>query len=433
MTGSTTFPLAIVPSHRAWRPGSCRSVSTRGLTLLPALLALLLATVSTAHAQSKEQWRAQRLRMVREDIEREGISNPRVLAAMRSVPRHEFVPGNLRASSYVDTALAIGKQQTISPPFVVAYMTETLDPQPEDKVLEIGTGSGYQAAVLAETVKEVYSIEIVESLGKSAAERLKRLGYKNVTCKVGDGYLGWAEHAPFDKIIVTCSPEKVPQPLIDQLRDGGRMIIPLGERYQQVFHRFEKRDGQLVDEQLIPTLFVPMTGRSEDQRAVLPDPLRPSIRNGDFTLDANEDGLPDEWHYQRQSTRVVAPGSTDNWCIALDNEELGRLAQALQGGSIDGARIRSIQFACRYRTDGIRPGSQRHERAGASIHFYDAQRRVIGEETLGPWSGTTDWTDISRRFAVPQEAREFIVRIGLNGATGRLWVDEISLTLSHQK
>src|SRR5262249_14748693 len=159
-------------------------------------------------------------------IEREGVTNPLVLASMRQVPRHEFVLTGYRKDAYFDTALPIGEKQTISPPYVVAYMTEVIDPRPQDRVLEIGTGSGYQAAVLANIVKEVYSIEIVESLGRSAAERLHRLKYNNVKTKVGDGYLGWPEHAPFDKIIVTCSPENVPKPLIDQLKEGGRLLVP---------------------------------------------------------------------------------------------------------------------------------------------------------------------------------------------------------------
>src|SRR5262249_1764857 len=150
-----------------------------------------------------------------------------------------FVDPNMKKDAYVDTALPIGYKQTISPPFVVAYMTQTIDPQADDRILEIGTGSGYQAAVLSNLCKEVYSIEIVPQLGRLAASRLKQLSYDNVTTKVGDGYQGWAEFAPFDKIIVTCSPESVPQALIDQLKDGGKLLIPLGERYQQVFHVFE--------------------------------------------------------------------------------------------------------------------------------------------------------------------------------------------------
>ena len=197
-------------------------------------------TAECADAQRTDPYRDARYRLVADYIEREGINNPRVLASMRQVPRHEFVAPHDKKDAYVDAALPIGHKQTISPPYVVAYMTQTIDPQPEDRVLEIGTGSGYQAAVLSNLVKEVYSIEIVEQLGKTAAERLHRLKYTNVKTKVGDGYLGWEEYAPFDKIIVTCSPENVPQALIDQLKDGGRLLVPLGERYHQVFHQFEK-------------------------------------------------------------------------------------------------------------------------------------------------------------------------------------------------
>ncbi len=180
-----------------------------------------------ARAPTEEEFRTRRMRMVDEEIVAAGVKNPRVIAAMRATPRHEFMPASLWPNAYYDMALPIGERQTISPPFIVAYMTEALDPQPKDKVLEIGTGSGYQAAVLSGLVQEVYTIEIVKLLGERAAKVLKRLNYANVHAKVGDGYLGWPEHAPFDKIIVTCSPEKVPQPLVDQLKEGGRIVIPV--------------------------------------------------------------------------------------------------------------------------------------------------------------------------------------------------------------
>ncbi len=166
-------------------------------------------------------------------------------------------------------------------------MTECLAPQPEDRVLEIGTGSGYQAAVLSPLVQHVYTIEIVESLGHQAAPTLKQLHLDNVSAKVGDGFLGWAEYAPFDKIIVTCSPENVPPALVQQLRDGGRMVIPVGERYQQTMYLFRKENGELRREALRPTLFVPMTGQAEQDRDVQPDPTQPLLRNGDFEADAN--------------------------------------------------------------------------------------------------------------------------------------------------
>ncbi|MGL6193564.1 MAG: protein-L-isoaspartate(D-aspartate) O-methyltransferase, partial [Thermoguttaceae bacterium] len=228
------------------------------------------------------------------------LTNERVLAAVMRIPREKFVPPLHREMSYRDTALPIGNAQTISPPYIVTYMTEQLDPQPEDKVLEIGTGSGYQAAVLSLLVKEVYSIEIVEPLGKRAAQTLKKLGFKNVFTKVGDGYKGWPDAAPFDKIIVTCSPESVPQPLIDQLKEGGTMIVPVGERYQQLFYLFTKVNGELEKQPLTPALFVPMTGEAETNRVVLPDPKNPKLVGGDFE-ETSDTGHPTGWHYARNA------------------------------------------------------------------------------------------------------------------------------------
>lgn len=191
------------------------------------------------------------------------ITNPCVLEAMRRVPRHLLVPENLRPSAYEDSPLPIGHGQTISQPFIVAFMTEKLDPQPEDRVLEIGTGSGYQAAVLAELVAEVFTIEIIPELAARAEQDLAELGYKNIHVRVGDGYLGWPEAAPFDAIIVTCAPENIPTPLVDQLREGGRMILPVGGERQEL-HLLTKRDGTIQTESVLPVRFVPMTGRARE-------------------------------------------------------------------------------------------------------------------------------------------------------------------------
>ncbi len=208
-----------------------------------------------------------RRRMVTEQLVSRGISNPRVLEAMRRVPRHEFVPALMRPAAYTDRPLPIGHDQTISQPYIVAFMTEALDPKPADRVLEIGTGSGYQAAVLAGLVAQVYTIEIVAPLGERARADLARLKYTNVHVRVGDGYEGWPEHAPFDAIIVTCSPEHVPQPLVDQLRDGGRMIIPVGSpMLGQELVLLEKRAGAVVKREVMPVRFVPMTGKAQDRR-----------------------------------------------------------------------------------------------------------------------------------------------------------------------
>jgi protein-L-isoaspartate(D-aspartate) O-methyltransferase len=182
---------------------------------------------------------------------------------MSSVPRHEFVLPALRAQAYADHPLPIGFGQTISQPFIVAFMTQQLDPKPTDRVLEIGTGSGYQAAVLAGIVREVYTIEIVEELAARAAADLKRLGYTNVHVRAGDGYRGWGEAAPFDSIIVTCAPERVPQPLMDQVKEGGKIIIPLGPLWTQELVLLHKQNGKLEKHAVLPVQFVPMTGKAQ--------------------------------------------------------------------------------------------------------------------------------------------------------------------------
>jgi protein-L-isoaspartate(D-aspartate) O-methyltransferase len=199
-----------------------------------------------------------------------GITNGRVLAAMGKVPRHEFVPEPQRARAYEDHPLPIGHGQTISQPFIVAFMTEQLEPKPTDRVLEIGTGSGYQAAVLAELVAQVYTIEIVEDLARRAAADLKRLGYTNIYVRAGDGYQGWPEAAPFDAVIVTCAPERVPQPLVDQLKEGGHIIIPVGEHWNQQLVLLRKQQGKVEQRAVLPVQFVPMTG--EAQRKPEPKP-----------------------------------------------------------------------------------------------------------------------------------------------------------------
>ena len=187
-----------------------------------------------------------------------GIRSERVLAAMRTVPRHLFVPDSLRDRAYDDTALPIGLGQTISQPFVVAAMTELLDAGARDRVLEIGTGSGYQAAVLAELAGEVYSIELEAELARTAADRLRGLGYRNTVVKQGDGYTGWKEKAPFDRIIVTAAPPAIPRPLIEQLKPGGRLVAPVGVEDQWIHVVEKRRDGRVSDRAVLPVLFVPM-------------------------------------------------------------------------------------------------------------------------------------------------------------------------------
>jgi protein-L-isoaspartate(D-aspartate) O-methyltransferase len=192
------------------------------------------------------------------------ITHQATLAAMAAVPRHAFVPEKLRAQAYADAPLPIGHGQTISQPFIVAFMTAALDPQPGEKILEIGTGSGYQAAVLAAMRVKVFSIEIIEALGRAAEKTLREQGYGQVRVRIGDGYAGWPEEAPFDAIMVTCAPEAVPQPLIDQLKVGGRMIIPVGGPFAQELVLLEKTADGLRRTRVLPVRFVPMTGKARE-------------------------------------------------------------------------------------------------------------------------------------------------------------------------
>jgi len=207
-----------------------------------------------------------RHQMVEKQIEARGVTDLRVLEAMRRVPRHEYVPARYRAGAYSDSPLPIGLNQTISQPYIVALMTELLQPEPGDRLLEIGTGSGYQAAVAAELVSEVYSIEIIPELARSAAERLERLGVSNVFVRAGDGYLGWPEQSPFDGILVTAGADHIPQPLIDQLKPGARMIIPVGDLPSfQILKVVEKLHGGEVEiRDIIPVRFVPLRRNDQD-------------------------------------------------------------------------------------------------------------------------------------------------------------------------
>lgn len=197
--------------------------------------------------------------MVARQLRGRGISDARVIRAMSSVPRDKFVPKEWRTSAYEDRPLPIGYGQTISQPYIVAFMTEQLQPKRDQRVLEIGTGSGYQAAILSGLVAEVYTIEIIKPLAERAEAVLRELDYKNVHVKTGDGYKGWPEHAPFDAIIVTAAPDHVPPPLIEQLKEGGRMIIPVGKSGAQKLYLLEKRNGQTRQTAVIPVRFVPLT------------------------------------------------------------------------------------------------------------------------------------------------------------------------------
>lgn len=213
-----------------------------------------------AATPTEEQFTKQRQRMVERQIRARGIRDQAVLEALRKTPRHRFVPETYKHLSYEDHPLPIGRDQTISQPFIVAYMTEAAKISSQDKVLEIGTGSGYQAAILSEIAKEVYSIEIIPELAERARQTLGDLGYKNIQVRAGNGYLGWPEHAPFDAILVTAAPDEIPKALVEQLAVNGKMVIPVGVGDQEMVIITKTKDG-VVEKRTMPVRFVPMTGK----------------------------------------------------------------------------------------------------------------------------------------------------------------------------
>ncbi|MFP4212749.1 MAG: protein-L-isoaspartate(D-aspartate) O-methyltransferase [Desulfohalobiaceae bacterium] len=225
-----------------------------------AALIVLLGWSLPLQAQEEQQWQGQAREMVQEQLQARDIKDPDVLQAMQEVPRHKFVPRLYQELAYQDRALPIAEDQTISQPYIVALMTQLAEVEAQDKVLEIGTGSGYQAAVLAELAQEVHSVEIIPELAREAEETLQELGYENVRIKPGDGFQGWPEHAPFDAILVTCAPPEIPKPLLEQLAPGGRLVIPVGERWQELKLVRKTKDSEIRDQVVTSVKFVPMTG-----------------------------------------------------------------------------------------------------------------------------------------------------------------------------
>lgn len=397
-------------------------------------LMLLLGAVpiNSVHGQAGLppfiNFEAAREQLIREVIIPGGVTDQRVIEAIRQTPRHEFVPLNVRNEAYYDRALPIGASQTISSPLIVSIMTQELQTEAEQKVLEIGTGSGFQAAVLSPLVKEVYSIEIIPELGEQARKVLDALGYQNVFTKVGDGFLGWEEHAPFDRIIVTCSPEKVPQPLVDQLAEGGLMVIPVGERYQQTLYLMRKTDGKLERESLRPTLFVPMTGEAEARRQVHADPTRPQLINGGFEEQPSAAGVMPGWYYERGVVWEQADEAPEGKSfVAFRNDVQGRPTNLLQGVALDGRQVKRIKLSASVKVVDVKPGIDADELPAVAIRFFDDQRSLLGTQWLGTFRGTRSWRAESHVFRVPAECREAIVSIGLFGATGEACFDDIRL------
>jgi protein-L-isoaspartate(D-aspartate) O-methyltransferase len=387
-----------------------------------------------------------------------GIRDEKVLQAVSNTQRHLFVPEAVREDAYLDRSLPIGEHQTISSPFIVALMTEILETQPTDRVLEIGTGSGYQAAILSPLVDKVYTIEIVAELQDRTTKLLHELGYKNIFTKTGDGYRGWPEHAPFDKIIVTCSPDSIPQPLVDQLREGGSMVIPVGERYQQMLRRLRKSNGKMVSDFERPTQFVPMTGVAESQRRDRPDGSKPRILNGDFeellvlkpankeasvetpkqatTSDAMQVGpvgtgtnryVP-HWYYEFGAAIAKdAKSPVGEHFVEFTNTKAGDPSMLLQGMPLDGRLVSKVRLSGWAMTRGVRLSSNFNEQPFIVLQYFDENRKHSGYHWLGPFLGDTPWKQVEGEFAIPVECRDAIVMIGLFGAEGTAGFDGLEI------
>ncbi|MDR2439545.1 MAG: protein-L-isoaspartate(D-aspartate) O-methyltransferase [Planctomycetaceae bacterium] len=394
--------------------------------------------------QNQAQWMTEHLL-----LPQGGLENREVIDVMKRIPRHRFVPPLHQSVAYWDQAIAIGHAQTISPPYIVAFMTEQLAPKPNHKVLEIGTGSGYQAAVLSLLVNEVYTIEIIESLGNQAQKLFNKLGMDNVHVRIGDGYQGWSEAAPFDSIIVTCSPESIPQPLIDQLREGGRMIIPVGERFQQFFYLCRKVNGKLHKERLNQTLFVPMTGEAEEQRTVQPNAQNPVLVGGNFD-EVREDGSPVGWHYARNVEIITVNDAPNGKKIARfinkpekktpaannpDNKNqiptkpqiAVQTVQLLQGFAVDGRVVSKLKIDYWIRGQQIVARRGHVMTPTGIIALYDENRNQIDEILLGSCKGTFTWEKVSREILIKPKTREVVLLIGLPLATGQLDVHNITV------
>ncbi len=372
----------------------------------------------------------ERNKLVERTIVPGGVTDLRVIEAIRNTPRHTFVPDALKDQSYFDRALPIGESQTISSPYIVAVMTEALQTLPTDSVLEIGTGSGYQAAVLSPLVQDVYTIEIVESIGLDTRNFLEKLGYENIHTKIGDGFQGWVEHAPFQKIIVTCSPSEVPKPLIDQLQEGGLMVIPVGTSYQQLLHVFRKLDGKLVSESIRPTLFVPMTGQAESERREARS-NRPQLVNGDFEDKAADGKFIPGWYYEFNAKLVQDDKSPFGPnVVEFRSDDPDEPSMLIQGFRLDGRTTRRAKLRGAVRSENLVRGPDPTQAPMIQLRLLDENREVMGVYWLGFYSGTHKWIVDEQTFPIPEKCREAILQIGLFGATGMIRFDGLSVESS---
>jgi protein-L-isoaspartate(D-aspartate) O-methyltransferase len=408
-------------SHRNGRGGAKALTETSFRYLFLWMLSGLLSAAAFAQESDVEaRYATKRQELIDKVLIPGGIRDPKVVQAVSQTRRHEFVPENIRSEAYLDRALPIGAQQTISSPFIVSLMTEILRTKPSDRVLEIGTGSGYQAAILSPLVDSVYTIEIVGELQDRTTALLQRLGYKNIHTKTGDGYLGWPEHAPFDKIIVT-------------LKEEGLMVIPVGERYQQMLRAFRKTNGTMVAVYERPTIFVPMTGLAESQRQVQPDGRNPKLLNGDFEDKTSENYIP-HWYYEfgvRTQTDPTAPKGSQ--VAEFNSDQAGGPSMLLQALPLDGRHVAKVRLSGFVKTANVQLSKTFEEQPFIVLQFFDEQRNRIGYEWLGPFIGDTPWTHAKREIKIPVENREVIVMIGLFGAKGTATFDGLELEVLERR
>lgn len=382
---------------------------------------------SVAQQAGFDPYAVERERLIQNVLIPGGIRDKRVLDSVGKTPRHEFVPPQFVRQAYLDIAIPIGDQQTISSPYIVSLMTEALQTQPSDVVLEIGTGSGYQAAILSPLVKDVYTIEIKEDLGQSTIELLEELGYTNIHCRLGDGFKGWKEAAPFDKIIVTCSPSDVPEPLREQLKEGGLMVIPVGERYQQMLYLMRKKDGKLEKEAISPTLFVPMTGNAEEKRADTPNPSNPQLINTSFEEPLIRNFHIPGWYYQFGCIQVEDAEAPDGKLVVeFESNDPQLPNMLLQGIPLDGRQVRRIKLGAWVSVKDVRVGPDRERSPSIAIQYFDENRARVGYNYVGGFKGTRGWRLEEKVFPVPPQTREAIVSIGMFGAEGKTRFDKIT-------
>lgn len=375
----------------------------------------------------------------REILPQHEWEDPIVLSAIMRTARDRFVPASYKKTAFRDLAVPLGRSRYQQAPSLLAYMTEELDVRPDEKVLHIGTGSGYYTAVLSLLAKEVYTVELDETLGNRASQTFEKLAYTNIYTKIADGYDGWEEHAPFDRIVFTCSPETVPEPLVKQLREGGVMIVPLGEPFRQVLYRCKKKGEELQKEFLLPYPFELMEGEAQSRRQTKPDPERPELSNGHFER-FHENGEPYGWFSMTNAiVREVPDAPEGRHFLKLEvnsfSSDEARFARAEQSFALEGKNVSRLHLEAFLRGDRLETLSARNVRASASMILlcYDESDRLLQRYDLAPVSGSFDWKAFQCEISVPKKTKKATLILTLSDRTGTLEFDALSVRKAGKK